>query len=56
MLLCGIIVLVILRVWRAQTKTIPVRNQSSRLAPRANFRDEGIFFRVLLYLFGTTHQ
>ncbi|HAF24232.1 MAG TPA: hypothetical protein DCK93_15220 [Blastocatellia bacterium] len=26
-LLCGIIVLVILRAWRAQTKTIPVRNQ-----------------------------
>ena len=26
-LLCGIIVLVILRAWRTQTKTIPVRNQ-----------------------------
>jgi signal transduction histidine kinase len=57
-LLCGIIVLVILRAWRAQTKTIPVRNQlllllafsslGASFATKALLPGAFIFFRYRL--------
>lgn len=57
-LLCGIIVLVILRAWRAQTKAIPVRNQlllllafsslGASFVSRALFSGAFIFFRYRL--------
>src|SRR6266498_637774 len=57
-LLCGIIVLVILRAWRAQTKTIPVRNQlllllafsslGASFASQAIFSGAFVFFRQRL--------
>jgi signal transduction histidine kinase len=57
-LLCGIIVLVILRAWRAQTKTIPVRNQlllllafsslGASFATKALISGAFIFFRYRL--------
>jgi signal transduction histidine kinase len=57
-LLCGIIVLVILRAWRAQTKTIPVRNQlllllafsslGASFATKALLSGAFIFFRYRL--------
>ena len=59
-LLCGIIVLVILRAWRAHTKTIPVRNQfllllafsslGASFATKAIFSGAFIFFRYRLPL------
>lgn len=61
-LLCGIIVLVILRAWRAHTKTIPVRNQfllllafsslGASFASKAIFSGAFIFFRFRLPLTG----
>src|SRR5215470_13358215 len=61
-LLCGIIVLVILRAWRAHTKTIPVRNQfllllafsslGASFATKTVFSGAFIFFRYRLPLTG----
>jgi signal transduction histidine kinase len=58
LLLCGIIALVILRAWRAQAKTIPVRNQfllllafsclGASFATKALFSGAFIFFRYRL--------
>ena len=57
-LLCGIIVLVILKAWRGQTKTIPVRNQlllllafsflGASFATKALFSGAFVFFRYRL--------
>ncbi len=57
-LLCGIIVLVVLRGWRAQTKNIPVRNQfllllafsclGASFAVQAIFSGAFVFFRQRL--------
>src|SRR6266511_4243716 len=59
-LLCGIIVLVILKAWRGQTKTIPVRNQlllllafsflGASFATKALFSGAFVFFRYRLPL------
>lgn len=53
-LLCGIIVVVILRAWRAQTKTIPVRNQLLLLLAfcslGASFATKALFSGAFIFL------